>query len=354
MKMLHDFKVLGIAYASGIALACFLPETCFPPVAALSFAGAASCTILAARRDNHIPPVLLAFLLAGICAYASYTMGHFPDSGTVPRGSAVQDLCSLIDRCGFKGDEVPGLAKALLCGDRSFLSHGTKENFSLAGASHILALSGLHLGIIITLTKRLLFWTGNGPVGFRLRSLLGTAAAGYYCISTGASPSVTRAFLFIGLNELARQFPERERRPLNIYFCALMIQLSFNPGIIRSAGFQLSYLAMLGIYLLFPVLESWLPEEGCPRLARTIWRSAALSISCQAFTAPAVWLHFRTFPDKFLITNLLALPLCELFICSCVSCLVLETAGLCPEIAKSLASMAGQALIFCIDTVSTL
>ena len=96
-------------------------------------------------------------------------------------------------------------------------------------------------------------------------------------------------------------------------------------------GFQLSYLAMLGIFLLFPKLDAWFPSEGRRKgPVKWMWSSMALSISCQIFTAPLVWLHFRTFPKHFLLTNLIALPLTSFLMFGAVACLALSAFGICP------------------------
>jgi competence protein ComEC len=113
---------------------------------------------------------------------------------------------------------------------------------------------------------------------------------------------------------------------------ALLVQLVLDPSAIRSLGFQLSYLAMSGILLLYPILERWYPASAPWDPFRRIWKGAALSISCQVFTAPLVWLRFHTFPRHFLLTNLLALPLTTALVGCAVLTLGLSAAGICPEL----------------------
>ena len=169
---------------------------------------------------------------------------------------------------------------------------------------------------------------------------------------TGASPSLVRAFLFILLNELARLLPGRRRSPLNLYCTALTLQLALSPGVITSLGFQLSYLAVLGIVTVFPHLDAWYPRG--PRLdpLRRIWSAVALTLSCQLFTAPLVWLRFREFPKYFLITNLGAMPLTEAFVCCSLP--VLALGEHCPEGIKKLADAVGQLLLQFLETVASI
>ena len=354
MKTLHDIKAPGLAFTAGIIPATLLPPQAAFPCALAALPAAALCVIWATRRRNATLLILLAYSFTGAaCAAANRCFPAVgPGLSEMFRG-ALESLRRRIAGLGLGGEGVTELVQALLTGDKSTLPAQLKENFRAAGGAHILALSGLHMGIICTLMSRVLFWTGNSIPGRRIRGGLTIAGSGAYCLLTGASPSVVRAFIYITLNELGKLSPGRKRVPLNTFFAALTLQLCFNPGVVRSAAFQLSYLAMLGIHLLHPVLRQWLPaSEG--RLASRIWNAASLSISCQLFTAPVVWLHFRSFPVNFLITNLLALPVSELFISGSALCLLLDSLHLCPGILKSLTSYTGQALIFCIDVIASL
>jgi len=158
------------------------------------------------------------------------------------------------------------------------------------------------------------------------------AACAFYAVMTGAAPSIIRALLFITLNEILKHCPQRSRDPLSVWCTALLIQLSISPWVIRSVGFQLSYLAMLGIFTVFPTLDGWFPAEGRHKSpAKLAWSSMALSTSCQIFTAPLVWKVFGTFPKHFLLTNLIAMPMTSVLMFSAVTCVGLSAAGICPE-----------------------
>lgn len=219
----------------------------------------------------------------------------------------------------FGNRDTRALLYALLTGDRSMMARSTIRAFRASGASHILALSGLHLGIIYAILTRILSVIGNSRIAYRIRAFLAICACGLFTLMTGAGPSITRAFLFIALNETARLHPERKRKPLNIYCAALTMQLSFSPLALTTIGFQLSYLAMLGIYILYPRLESWYGPHPKFDPMKRIWNSMAMSLSCQLFTGPLVWLRFGTFPIHFLLTNLLAIPITEALIISALT-----------------------------------
>lgn len=258
-------------------------------------------------------------------------VGAVGDEGPVARAAAA--LRGTVDAVPYPSPATGPLVKALTTGDRSDLDRETVRVFRRSGASHLLALSGLHLGILYLLLLRAGACLGNRPAAKRFRSFLLVAAAGAYTLVTGASPSLVRAFLFILLGETARLLGRPQ--PLLRIFCgALLLQLAFRPAVIGSVGFQLSYLAMAGLALLYPKLKAWYPagDRRTDRwnLPRRMWEAMALAISCQVFTAPLVWYHFRTFPPYFLLTNLLALPLTTGLMFLSAACVGLTALGCCP------------------------
>ena len=261
------------------------------------------------------------------------------------------------EKKGVSATTAP-LVKALLTGDRSDLTKEITGRFRDSGASHILALSGLHLGVLYLLLARLTAPLGNSLAARRLRYSLIIASALFYAVMTGGSPSIVRAFLFIAINETARLLG-RKRDPVRVLLAALTIQLALRPDVIASVGFQLSYAAMAGIFLLYPTLERIYPASDGGRWSglnpfRKIWNAAMLSISCQAFTAPIVWHYFRTFPKYFILTNLLALPLTSAVMVLSVTTIALSFLGICPGLLTVLNDHAMQALVFCLKVISGL
>jgi competence protein ComEC len=284
-------------------------------------------TGLSLRRNTG--PMLPLFLLAGVSM--ALTRSLIGPGGLSAFQGAATALQGLIDSMPFPHENTAPLLKAFLTGDRSGLSPAVKTLFRQSGASHLLALSGLHIGILYLLLGKLTWVLGRSPAARRIRSGLTIAAAGVFTLMTGASPSIVRAFLFIVINEVLH-LSGRPRDPVRVLCLALFLQLAVTPEAIRSVGFQLSYLAMAGIFLLYPSMEKWYPDSGRPDPLRSLWKTAALSISCQVFTAPLVWLRFHSFPVHFLITNLLAIPITTGLMGMAVLCLALGGAGCCPEL----------------------
>lgn len=344
-EMIEAEGIEGISFSftAGVALSAVLgfgPGTvatlalCFVPVIMWLYS-----------RTEHLNAAacLAGFALLGVFCHSSQ---QWPSAGTGLMEGPLSRLCSFIDGAGFRHESSAALVKALLTGVRDSLSPEIKQAFRESGASHILALSGMHLGVIYGILSKITAPAGNSPVARRMRSLAVTSACGFYTLLTGAGPSVVRAFIFICLNEFARNHAERKRDPAKIYCTALLIQLCVSPGSIASASFQLSYLAMAGIILVYPRLKGLMKGP--------VWSSMAMSVSCQLFTAPLAWLRFRTFPRYFLLSNLLALPLSEAVIASAVLTLTLQAAGICPDILVECTDKLCQILVFCLETVSSM
>lgn len=262
-------------------------------------------------------------------------------------------LRQLIDRLSFPTEGTAPLLKALLTGDRSGLSRETTAVFRRSGASHILALSGLHIGIIYLLFDKLSRVLGRSAPVRRLRFVLMILGAGFFTLMTGAGPSIVRAFLFILINETL-QLLHRPRNSVRVLCLALLVQLVLSPQVIRSVGFQLSYLAMAGIFLLYPVMEKWYPQGSRWDPVRKIWTMAALSISCQVFTAPLAWLRFHSFPRFFLLCNLLALPITTALITAATGTVILGAIGWCPPLLIKATDGLCRLLVWVLEIISSL
>lgn len=250
-------------------------------------------------------------------------------------------------------DTVTGeLVCTLLTGDRSGLPPALKNAFRRSGASHLLALSGLHVGMICQVVDKLSGLAGNTPVQKKARSVLLILFCGLYTLSTGAGPSIVRAFFFIALRETA-SILERKVSPSDILAGALILQEALHPPIVRETGFQLSYLAMAGITYLYPRLQKAWPEtereNGLKKGLHKVWDLCALSISCQVLTGPLAWWKFGSLPLWFLLTNLLCMPLMTVVMAGSLAALATTSEGL-----VALDEACCRVLIFILETIASL
>lgn len=242
------------------------------------------------------------------------------------------------------------LSAALFTGDRSTMEKDLVRDFRIAGAAHMLALSGMHLGIIYLIISRIMSLLGNSVPMRKIRNIVIIILTGTYTIACGAAPSLVRAWLFIFLRE-GGQAIGRKQKPQNIYCTALSLHLALRPESITSVGFQLSYLAMAGIVFLWPHMRAW--YTGDPNgIGAKIWDSASLAICCQTMTTPLSLYCFGTFPKYFLITNLIAAPLLTMVIISTLIALVCSISGVDAQWIFAATEYCSKALRLVIGTIS--
>ena len=264
-------------------------------------------------RNSGLLWTAVFFILGLFCYFSRVAiLPSIPDRTYF--STAGETLTGAIESIPFRDSNNNALILALLKGDRSGLARQTIADFRNAGAAHMLALSGMHLGIIYLILNRLLFFLGNTPPARKTRYALITLLTLFYTLMCGAGASLVRAWLFILLNSLSRIL-DRPQPPGQIFCVALLLHLIARPESICEVGFQLSYLAMAGIVFIWPEMRTWMDSR--------IWDALALSISCQMFTAPLTLLYFGTFPKYFLITNLVAAPLMSIV----MTCGIIATAA---------------------------
>lgn len=363
MEGAGDIVALAIPFAAGVAVGALVSGVAGPDTAWML--PVLSLTLLLSLlpyallgRCPRLTYAVLFFLLGAFCFLSqALWVPVRPVRTTIPE-RACAALKRTIASIPFPHERTGGLIQALMTGDRTGLSRETKEVFRRSGASHILALSGLHLGLIYLIIRRALSLAGNTPAVKRIRCVLTLAATGFYTLMTGAGPSIVRAFLYISIREISLLSPGRRHDPARVLLSALTIQLALRPGVITQVGFQLSYLAMLGITILFPALKAWYPasQTRWDRIdpMRRIWNGAALTLSCQAFTAPLAWIRFHSFPKYFLLTNLLALPLSSAVMTASAVTVALSALGLCPALLIRLNDTLIQAFLYALEVICTL
>jgi competence protein ComEC len=198
------------------------------------------------------------------------------------------------------------IATALLLGQKDNLDKEIRSAYAETGTMHILAVSGLHVGIIYAI---LLFPLGGirlKPKQRKFYLLVVILLIWAYAVLTGLSPSVVRAATMFSLFT-AGQMRERKPSSWNILSFSAMLMIVMNPAVIFEVGFQLSYLAVGGILLLQPlILRWWLPPN---RVLEYLWQLTAVSLAAQFATFPLSILYFHIFPSYFLIANLAVIPL---------------------------------------------
>ena len=197
------------------------------------------------------------------------------------------------------------IVSALVLGYKDELSNHTKHSFSSTGAMHVLAVSGLHVGIIYFILKSIITLFTFYQRNLVFRNILVLIGIWVYALITGMSPSVLRACTMLSFLIIAEVF-NRNTNVYNVLSASAILLLTINPYLIMQVGFQLSYLAVLGILYIQPKMEKiWAPKYW---LIQKIWTITTVSIAAQISTFPLGLLYFHQFPNYFLISNLVVIP----------------------------------------------
>ena len=231
-----------------------------------------------------------------------------------------EKVIALYRQLGFTGDELAVLS-ALTIGDKTELSESVRESYSIAGASHILALSGLHIGLLYAFLFFILRSVARkGRTGRCVRSVSLLVLLWAFAFFTGLSPSVVRSVTMFSILALADVFG-RQPFSLNTLAVTAWFMLLCNPAGLFDVGFQLSFLAVASILLIQrPVYRLFTVRN---RVGKSVWGLMSVSIAAQIGTAPLVMFYFSRFSVHFLLTNLLVIPLITIILYAAIFMLLL-------------------------------
>ena len=205
------------------------------------------------------------------------------------------------------GSEEAAIAAAMSLGDKRSLDAAQRQSFSATGVSHVLALSGLHLGILFSLYSLLFVNRLRSRRGRVFASLVGVALLWGFALLVGFPLSLVRATVMFTLWQLSVVLYS-ERSSLNNLALAALLILLFSPASLFDIGFQLSFTSVFFILLLTPHIPRprWLRRS---RLLALVYGWLTVSIVAQIGTGPLVAYYFHTIPLVGLLGNLLAIPL---------------------------------------------
>lgn len=198
--------------------------------------------------------------------------------------------------------------KALFLGDKSELDDEISKAFTIAGATHVLAVSGLHVGIIVSLFSALLSLIKvkkNRKVLNSIKMLILLFIIWTFAGITGFSPSIVRAsimFSFISIGQLMT----RHTNIYNSLSMAAFFMLFLDANYLFDVGFQLSFLAVLGIVYYHPRIYNLLYFKN--KILQKVWSITAVSLAAQIATFPIAIYYFHQFPVYFILSNLIVIP----------------------------------------------
>lgn len=202
-------------------------------------------------------------------------------------------------------EDALAVVAAMVLGDKSALTQELRETYSVTGASHILALSGLHLGIIYTLLSFLIV----GRRWHTVSQMLIILAIWAFVFLVGMSTSIVRSATMLTVYALLT-LGHRDKMSVNTLAFTAIVILIFSPQSLYDVGFQMSYLAVFSILVLVPLSERLIPQGFLMehRVVRWLWGLVAVSCAAQIGVAPLVAYYFGRFSTFFLLTNLIVIP----------------------------------------------
>jgi competence protein ComEC len=220
------------------------------------------------------------------------------------------NLLQILREKNVMGDEY-AVGAALLLGYSDMLDPEIISAYSETGALHILSVSGLHVAIVYMIFNSLLFFLDKFKKGPFIKAIFLITALWMYAALTGLSPSVLRAATMFTFIIIAKTF-DFHTNIYNTLAASAFLLLSIDPFLIMEVGFQLSYIAVAGIVYIQPIIFNKFEPSGW--LMHQAWGITTVSIAAQIATFPLGLHYFHQFPNYFLISNFIVIPVSTLII----------------------------------------
>ena len=232
-------------------------------------------------------------------------------------------LLERLETAGLSDDRYAVVA-AMALGDRSALTKELKETYSKTGASHVLALSGLHLGIIYALLSMLV-------VGRRWQMITQVATVlsiWAFVFLTGMSASVVRSAVMLTVYALLA-LGHRQKMSVNTLAFTAIVMLLVTPKALFDVGFQMSFMAVFSILLFVPLFYRPFSAEYLMthRAVSWLWGMVAVSVAAQIGVAPLIAYYFGRFSCYFLLTNFIVIPAATLILYLALGTLLIPSLG---------------------------
>lgn len=221
---------------------------------------------------------------------------------------------------GIQGDEYAVLA-ALTLGSKDALHPELRQNYTTSGGMHILAVSGLHVGVIYLVLNFLLSFLGKGRYFNFLKVSIIVLGLWVYAFITGLPPSVIRATSMFSMIAIGFGLT-RKSHIYNTICASAFLMLLVHPNYLFDVGFQLSYCAVISIVYFQPKIVKWFYIKN--KILKWGWELTAVSLAAQIGTAPLSLFYFHQFSNYFLVTNFIAIPFATFIIYTAVTLLAVS------------------------------
>ena len=225
--------------------------------------------------------------------------------------NAIRKKTLSILRTHIPGEKERGLAEALLIGYKDDLDKTLVQSYSNTGVVHIIAISGLHLGLIYWLLIQLLKPLQRKKHTRWLKPVIIIGGLWLFSLLAGAQPSVLRSAVMFTCIVLGESLGRKSSIYNSLAASAFML-LCYNPYWLWDVGFQLSYTAVLSIVIFMKPIYNWFYIKN--KVLDFTWKMNAVTLAAQVLTVPLSIYHFHQFPNYFLLTNLVAVPVSSVIV----------------------------------------
>ncbi len=253
-----------------------------------------------------------AFIDQGNWEYVDSKGGNYLKSSSIKIANYILNVY----RKNGLSDQEFGVTAALVLGVRDELDPEILSAFSASGAMHVLSVSGLHVGMIFAALSFLLKFLEKLKKGLIIKSVLILLMLWFYALLTGLSPSVLRSTLMLTFM-LVGTLIQRKGESFNVVCMSAFGLLLLDPYLVYNVGFQLSYAAVGGIVLWYRDLYNLIEFKN--KFADWIWSLTCVSIVASVATFPLCIYYFNQFPNYFLLSNYLVIPISNMVIYSAIA-----------------------------------
>lgn len=248
--------------------------------------------------------------------------GEISGSYIYRKAQELRSACLKILSQRMTGEAEKGVASALLLGYKEWLSDQVKSEYTQTGATHVLAVSGLHTGIIAGMILWLFGRFKRNTATFRFtQCLFAILALWSFAILTGLSPSVMRATTMFSFVLVAKLLLKKKVNIINVISLSAFLLLLYNPQSLFEVGFQLSYSALLGIIC----FQGWIYRAVyMPAAGLKVWNLMSVSIAAQLGTLPFTLFYFHQFPLYFWLSGLIVVPLAGVIMLLAIATIIMN------------------------------
>lgn len=231
-----------------------------------------------------------------------------------------------LEKAGFNTEEM-NVALALILGQQQDISSDIIQDYQYSGATHVLSVSGLHVGFIMLFILFIMKPIPNTQKGSFIKLVCIIISLTLFAIISGLSPPVLRSVVMFSFLAIGNHL----HRNSNIYHTlvvSILLILLFEPYFLFDAGFQLSYIALFSILWLQPLLKNiWFPKN---KIIKYIWEALTVSFAAQIGTFPICLYYFHQFPALFFVTNILILPVLSFIMIVGIVVMLISVFTSCP------------------------